>query len=377
MEAFVFGAFFLSCGEGIPEVPEMPNDKEPIIEIDNESTAELPFKRGAEGYAFFRIPAMVVSKEANILAFAEGRVNSRDDAGDIDIVLKRSADGGQTWDDLIVVVDDGENRVGNPVPVVIPTTGRILLLYNWNLGHCCNDRKIFMTHSDDDGLTWADKRDITSMVKTADMGEWYATGPCHGIVKQRGEHTGRIIVPANFGRDMNGRSMLLYSDDNGDTWHIGAKSSVPSNESTVVELSNGDVILNMRNAPGATERNRISAISKDGGLTFSTPFYDEQLTEPLCQASMLFHSIDPVTNKGILLFSNPPGTSNRRGNALKLSMDDGENWIRQWQYVPSEETGGYSDIAVLGDGKVAILHELGYLNSVGIGFKKVELDDLK
>ena len=343
---------------------------------DTKDNSELPFKRGAEGYAYFRIPAMVITNNETVLAFAEGRVNGREDSGDIDIVLKRSTDRGKTWSELIVVKNDGVNRCSNPAPVVIPETGRILLLYCWNLG-AVGFRRIFVTYSDDDGVTWAPERDITSSVKDPSW-NWYATGPCHAIVKERSPNKGRIVVPTNHteGRSEN-YSQIIYSDDQGVTWHIGAEAPVQSNESTVVELSTGEIMLNMRNPPDATNRTRIVALSADGGETFYKHYNDPQLTEPICQASLVFHSINPITGKGNILFSNPPGTVNRVNNTIRLSTDDGLTWTKKLQYVPNGETGAYSDLAVFKDGTIAIFHELGYLNFKGLAFKTVKITDLK
>ena len=59
---------------------------------------------------------------------------------------------------------------------------------------------------------------------------WYATGPMHGIQLEHGQHAGRLIVGASFetydgvGKHVYG-THLLYSDDSGETWHIGATTS--------------------------------------------------------------------------------------------------------------------------------------------------------
>ena len=85
------------------------------------------FIEGSE-YPSFRIPSIVVSKQGTLLAFAEGR-NKRSDHAANDIVLKRSTDGGKTWGKLILVAEDGGNSLNNPQAVVVPRTGRILMMY--------------------------------------------------------------------------------------------------------------------------------------------------------------------------------------------------------------------------------------------------------
>jgi hypothetical protein len=72
------------------------------------------FSRSQDGYHTFRIPAVLKAADGTLLAFAEGRVNSPSDDGNIDLVLTRSTDGGFTWGPLQVLVDDG--RIGSPIP---------------------------------------------------------------------------------------------------------------------------------------------------------------------------------------------------------------------------------------------------------------------
>jgi len=92
------------------------------------------------GYACFRIPAVVKTVEGTLLAFAEGRVNHCGDAGDIDIVLKRSTDGGRTWGPLQVVNEGAGDTHGNPAPIVDRGTGRIVLAETYNPGRADGTR---------------------------------------------------------------------------------------------------------------------------------------------------------------------------------------------------------------------------------------------
>src|SRR6476620_8766963 len=127
------------------------------------STATV-FKSGQGGYHTYRIPAIVRAKNGDLLAFAEGRKNGAGDHGDIDIVLKRSSDGGQTWGPLELVQDEasdptGKVWIGNPTPVVDHADpkhpGRIWLAFTRS------NAKMFVTSSDDNGRTWSERREIT------------------------------------------------------------------------------------------------------------------------------------------------------------------------------------------------------------------------
>ena len=249
------------------------------------------FKKGDNGYHTFRIPALIQTKSGDILAFAVGRKNSGGDSGDIDMVMKRSTDGGKTWGNIITVWDDQENVCGNPAPVVVSQTGRVILLSTWNHGkdHTGNirertgidTRRVFMMHSDDNGLTWSKPEEITGSVKLPEW-TWYATGPCHALETSKG----RLIVPCNHGISVDGKpagshSHVIYSDDRGMTWNIGGCPLV-GDESTVVELSDGSIMMNMR-GPRDKERerkyssSRFVAVSHDGGETFCKPYIRSKL----------------------------------------------------------------------------------------------------
>jgi sialidase-1 len=91
-------------------------------------TESVPYQAGVDGYASYRIPAVVRTADGAVLAFAEGRRGGSSDTGDIDIVLRRSTDGGCTWAALQLVTDQGPNTIGNPAPVVDPSTGDVVLL---------------------------------------------------------------------------------------------------------------------------------------------------------------------------------------------------------------------------------------------------------
>jgi len=173
--------------------------------------ATVPFRAGREGYASYRIPAVVVTAEGTLLAFCEGRVRSASDHGHIDIVLKRSTDGGRTWGPLQVAADNGTGLAGNPAPVVLDS-GRVLLVHVRNAASASEEairlgkvkdadgRRVWVQHSDDDGLTWSSPVEITKSVKKAGW-RWYATGPGHAVQLS----TGRIVVPANRTAPQGGR----------------------------------------------------------------------------------------------------------------------------------------------------------------------------
>ncbi|GAA1919199.1 hypothetical protein GCM10009837_50530 [Streptomyces durmitorensis] len=333
----------------------------------------VPFRAGREGYASFRIPAVVLTGSGSLLAFCEGRVGSQDDFGNIDVVLKRSSDGGRTWGPLQVVVKNGDDLAGNPAPVVLDT-GRILLVHVRNAAAATEDairrgkvstangRRIWVQHSDDDGLTWSAAREITGQVKKANW-RWYATTPGHAVQTS----TGRVVVPANHslpptGTDngtegkYNGGHCLL-SDDLGRTWRIGyiddnTNGYVNVNETTAAELPDGRLYFNTRNdspSPGT----RADAHSGDGGQTLAKPFRPQAgLVGPVVECSVL-----QLRTPDVLLFSGPADPGFRALMTVRRSHDGGTTW--QDAYTVDGLPAAYSDLVRVDDETVGLLYETG------------------
>ena len=176
----LFGASLASCSDIDPVI----SDKEVVVLNQSQ-----PFASNTDNYAIYRIPAMVITKHDNVLAFCEGRVDGREDTGNIDVVLRRSGDRGNTWQDLLVVFDEGTSTCHNPCPIYLPESNRVVLIMNKNYG----DSRVFVTYSDNEGQTWEKPREITTQVRPAGI-KRYTQGPCHGIVKQREPNKGRLIV---------------------------------------------------------------------------------------------------------------------------------------------------------------------------------------
>jgi len=327
--------------------------------------------RGTDGYDTYRIPALAVTTRGTLLAFCEGRKHGTGDSGDIDLLVKRSTDGGTTWSGQRVIWDDAANTCGNPCPIVDRKTGAVWLLTTWNRGDdkepaiiarkSRDTRRVFVTSSADDGVTWDKPREITADVKKPDW-TWYATGPGAGIQIERGPSAERMVAPCDHIEAATGRyySHVITSDDHGNSWRLGGSSPQDQvNECEVVELSGHRLMLNMRNCDRARHARQI-AFSEDGGQTWNDQRFDEVLIEPICQASLRGHGWDSAGRRSILLFSNPADAKARKNMTVRGSFDEGKTWsgLRVLHAGPS----AYSDLAVLGDGQCACLFEAGAKN---------------
>jgi sialidase-1 len=301
-----------------------------------------------KGYNAYRIPSLVVTTRGTLLAFCEGRKNSISDHGDIDLMLRRSTDGGKTWSEQVIVYEEGGTAlitIGNPRPVADRDTGIV-----WR-SSCRSNRDVFMTHSKDDGKSWAKPTEITADVKAKDW-EWYATGPGHGIQLTRGKHKGRLVFPCDHGTKKGGRAHVFISDDHGKTFVRTKPAGWKTNECEVVELTDGRLLLTMRNGLGKCLR--AFSTSEDGGETWSKPVLHPDVYCPVCQASIHRYSWKP----SILLYSGPGGPD-RIKMTVRASFDEGKTWPVSRQ-VKQEAGSGYSDLAVLPDGSICCFYEAGW-----------------
>ena len=341
--------------------------------------SETPiFVAGQDGYNTYRIPAIARAGDGALLAFCEGRKNSSSDTGNIDIVMRKSSDNGQTWGPLQIVWDDAANTCGNPAPVVDQVTGKVWLLGSWNLGSdsesaivngtSTNTRRVFALSSTDNGATWSAPAEITPTAKQADW-TWYATGPGAGIQLTRGNQAGRLLVACDHivaGTKTYGVH-VIHSDDHGATWSIGAvagsTATVRPNENLAVELRDpaagggSRVFFNARDHSGSAAR--ATTYSSDGGTTYSPADFSDapQFVTPIVQGGMArWRATDTGDPTNRILFSCPNGSSRNR-LSIWSSADETATWSAP--KVVYEGPSAYSDMTRMTDGRMALLYEKG------------------
>jgi len=341
------------------------------------------FEGGNEDYKCFRIPAVITTKKGAVFAFAEGRKNGCSDTGSIDLVMKRSADGGKTWGKLEVLWHDEGNTCGNPSPIVDRTTGDIFLLSTWNLGEdheseiiaqkSKDTRRVFVMKSENEGESWSIPKEITPDVKLPNW-TWYATGPGSGIQILGGKYKDRLVIASDHIEAVTKKyySHTIYSDDHGSTWKLGGSTPLDQvNECEVVELSSHRLMLNMRNY----DRNMSSrqlAYSDDGGESWKDMHHHESLIEPICQASTMRFDF---RGQVYVLFANPANAKNRVNMTLRLSKDDGKTWPVEKQIF--QGPSAYSDLTSIGPKNIGILYEGGYKSAYqGIIWESVSITEL-
>jgi hypothetical protein len=367
------GIASMNAGEGLPSAHAVPATG------IRQSTV---FQRGEDGYHTFRIPAVVRAADGTLLAFAEARVNDPGDDGDIDLVLKRSTDSGASWGPLQVVVDDGPNKFGNPVPIVDQRTGRMILNTTRTGGDVSSEdircgradeedtRRSFIQYSDDNGASWSVPVEITPEVKPSTW-RHFVGGPGHGVQLTVGEHAGRLVIPGNHSAappDGSGDDCgpldgghSLYSDDGGATWQLGAVDTPTDgvfnpNESTAVELDDGRVYFSARDQGGTSPGRRLGTTSSDGGESFDAPYS----AAPDIVTSQVQGSVLRLTrpDRPTRIVLSVPGHPTARENlTLWSGVDQATSWRRG--LVVYDGPSGYSDLVQLEGNTLGVLFENG------------------
>lgn len=374
-------------------------------------------RKNADGVVSTRIPGLATAADGSLIAIYDARYNSsRDLQGDIDIVMRRSTDGGSTWTPMQRVLDMGcygglpekYNGVSDGCIVVDDVTGRVYVAGLWMHGLLDNDGRpiknltndstvwahqwkgrasqpgldplrtcqFIISSSDDNGVTWSGPVNITAAAKRP---EWwlYAPAPGHGITMS----DGTIVIPSQ-GRDATGMpfSNITYSTDRGVTWTASNPAYDNVTECNVAQLSTGELMLNMRDNRnrGRLRPNgrRVCTTADLGSTWIEHPTSRKALTEPTCMGSLHRHEWTDAAGarRHLLLFANPDHYKQRKNLTLKASIDDGATWPEDMQLLFDETKGwGYSSIASVDDRTIGILYESGLADMV---FITVGIDEL-
>ncbi|OHS99826.1 neuramidase [Tritrichomonas foetus] len=329
--------------------------------------SEEPFKTvlfvpGDEGSKQYRIPSVTTCLDGTLIAVTDKRWNHGGDLpAKIDVVAKRSTDNGKTWGETITIASGNPNGYGDAALVVDRETGTVLCIFNGDNGFWqstpTNPIRNYVSKSFDNGKTWTKPVDITPMLYGAECphperSKWLGMFVTSGAAIQL--RSGRIMlvgvtrVPTASGI----HDYVVYSDDCGDTWDIGLTAGCDrGDESKVIELNNGDVLMSIRHAPY-----RYQAISHDKGLTFDDYTERKDIPDPACNGEILrYTSTKDGYDKDRILFVNDYSTAGRKNLTMKLSYDEGKTWAVEKNLHPAGSA--YSAITICNDGTIVVYFE--------------------
>lgn len=351
---------------------DLPAEQQPQAETipdDPRLFRTVVRKRGDDKIHTYRIPGLAATPHGTLVAVFDIRHKSSVDLpGDIDVGMMRSTDNGETWSEMQRIMDfdvavpgSHGNGVGDPAILVDRTTGTIFVAALWSKGNRAwlgsgpgwtpeETGQVVICKSTDDGVTWSKPVSITSQVKRK---EWQLCfqGPGNGIQTQ----DGTLVFPAQYkSEDKVPHSCFIASTDGGETWDISPAAvpgNPPTSESAIAELTDGSLLLSMRNESRTGKRVWARWEWKDT-LTngqWSEHWFD--VVDPTCMASLIRHP------RGVLLLSNPNNTKRRDHLTIRASHDSGKTWSEGQLLDPGSAM--YSCMTVLKDGRIGILYENG------------------
>ena len=348
---------------------------------------------GQDGADTYRIPGLVTTNTGTLVAVYDIRYNSSKDLQeDIDIGMSRSTDGGRTWEPMKVIMDMGEycglpqnlNGTGDPSILYYHISGTLWVAALWMSGSAPDKMlwwasqpgmtpqetgQFMLVKSTDDGLTWSEPINITQQIKDPAW-QLLLQGPGRGITLD----DGTLVFPAQFKADIGIKALdggqytchstIVYSRDGGETWAIGTGAKSNTTEAQVVQLSDGSLMLNMRDdrnrADKGATNGRAVAVTADMGQTWTVhPSSNSALPEPNCMASLISARIRiDGEDRNVLFFSNPNDKSSRVKMTVKMSPDEGMTWPEANQIELFAPSGyGYSCMTMVDNCHVGILYE--------------------
>lgn len=334
-----------------------------VVAIGEPSDVFVSSKAGnKKGMPFVRIPGIASVGGGKLLAVCEGRQSGSDQSGNV-LLVSLSSDKGKSWGAQKKIAGDGTDSVVSPTVVSVGSTVFIHYTvfpkgtdsYSLAKGYEGKAQRSYFLRSDDGGLTWANPVETTRMIRKEGV-QSINFGPGNGLVLTRGDHKGRIVIPAYERVGGSAASVAVYSDDGGRTWTSGMKVEAPSgvypNEVSMVERENGSLLFNARAAKNVGKR--VQAVSGDAGEKWSDFKVIEELADPTCHAGLLRTRFSTSGQSGVILLSMP-GAMGRRNGSVFLSVDDGTSWSKG--FPVTKDYFGYSAMVNMGNGEVGLVYE--------------------
>lgn len=384
--SFLFLPIVVGCAQPSASTTPKPDPRCASYPMANAAALEdtIAFQgsadvQGPDKYPVFRIPSLVTTADGVLVAFAEARQSLSDPgAGQIAVVMKRSLDCGRTWSAVRVLADNGTGDAHNPTAVVVPGTdreSRLWLFYSQRpksaggesdiaTGTGADSDTIWTRWSDDDGETWSAPRELTAAVKDPKWGI-AAMGPGRAIVTRWGRgaaSAGRIVVPAWYTQDGQAGSFVFLSDDNGATWTRGGLPEPGTDESQVVELTDGALLLDARQGQATSDGKRRLFRSEDRGQTWSTGTPGIAMV-PAMSSVIRYSATRDGDDRDRLLHSGL-STKGRSDARVWISHDEAQSWVDESILAPG--FAQYTVLTKLDDGSIGMAYESLGADTAGI-----------
>lgn len=321
------------------------------------------FAPGDDNSKNYRIPAILTSKKGAIIALADKRKNNQADLPeDIDIVAKRSLDGGRTWSPSVTIArGQGRNRGYGDAAIVETQSGKLIIVFAGGVGLWAGrpqePLRVYMSESTDDGVSWSVPKDITSQIYGSDCinetrKKWWSLfcTSGRGLVSSSGRVMFTMAVREGKAWSLN--NYVLYSDNEGLTWNVSGPAFIGGDESKLLEIEENKILMSIRNKHKGT---RIYNISLDNGETWRTPSQWSNLPDPACNGSILRYTHPTRPQLNFIIHSIPNSSKSRENGSIFISFDEGKTWKCYYSIYPGKTA--YTDLCILPSGDIGYFAE--------------------
>ena len=325
------------------------------------------FKPTTDNCRYYRIPAMILDKDGNIVIAIDKRYNSNSDLGNhkIDVVSKRSEDGGRTWQDFTTVaVGDGSTAAYygyGDAALACAANGDLVCIMasgskTWGYGMVTAG----LAKSTDNGKSWTLVKNLLDSPAFYDENSEDGNLSVANIFTTSGKGlttTDGVIMFTTNCKGSTALCYILYSTDNGAHWRLSnAVAYSGCDESKLEQLNDGSLLLSVRQSGKRGWNTATYTKNNDGTVTFK--WGSQKRTDDIwgnaCNADILYYSRESDTTPDIMLHSFI-NTSGRESLQLSMSLNGGDNWTDVYNIQPNGSC--YSTMIQLPNGNVAILYE--------------------
>ncbi|HEC41724.1 MAG TPA: exo-alpha-sialidase [Bacteroides sp.] len=338
---------------------------------EDKTTKEL-FSAGLADVVEYRIPSLICTPSGTLIAMVDARVDRKGDIpNNVDLAIRRSEDGGETWGEVQIIVDYGQPE-GYDIPwgaadaamVYDTETSTLWALYTMGQGVGIAQSQpgldgltcqIHSIYSKDEGKTWSEPIDISPDCKALNM-KFFGTAPGVGIQTGDGSLVFCIYTTQDSTNIMT--ASLIVSNDHGKSWertNAWGDGITSVTETQIVELPGGTWIVNSRNHYGI--QRRLISTSNDRGSTWSAISHDEELPCPTCMASLISIPHPDKEGEQLLIFANPASEQGRKNGTVRVSDDYGQSW--KWSKLVEPDQYAYSCLTQLKNGSIGLFYEAG------------------
>ena len=327
-----------------------------------EYTEQELWRFGVNGDAIFHVFSTVAVGQT-VLVFAEARRgDGTDNQCPHDIRMRKSVDGGRTFDEQRCVVPSYEAHIYlNGTALYDAEIGRLFLFYSENIEKL--RAEMYLIYSDDLGETWSEPRYMTPVFDGTDAPSFNIAGPGHGIQLKHGPHKGRLLMQC-WHRNAYRKypdiervlcTHLIYSDDHGASWQpidcMGYEHQ--TNESRLVETKNG-LFWHFRTNSTYT----LSCRSMDDGLTWSPMEKLELPPRRKCDVGAIGLAAPKKGYEDMVLLSRVGDEEKRINMEIRISYDGGESFPDVFYLMQGDAMPGYSDMCIIEEEEpvIGLLH---------------------